>query len=280
MKKILMRSITLNNGVEMPPIGLGTYSLDGWRLMLLVRKAVQLGYRSFDAASAYGNETWLGRGIRFCGMRRENLFIATKLSNTEQRTGNVRSALKANLTRLGVKYLDLYLMHWPVPDLYLSSWKQMELLYREGLVRAIGVCNFHQHHLNALLNNVAIVPAVNQIERHPLLSQVNLITFCKEKGIQVEAYSPVARMHDRLIKNEILTSIANRHRKTVPQVILRWDLQQGIISVPKTSNPERLKENISIFNFNLPDEDMKQIDKLNINFRVRFDPDNCNFSKL
>jgi len=153
-------------------------------------------------------------------------------------------------------------------------------LYREGLVRAIGVCNFHEHHLKKLLENADVMPAVNQVELHPLLSQGNLVAFCKERGIQIEAYSPVARMHDKLIKNEILVSIANQHKRTVPQVILRWDFQHGIVSIPKSSHPARLKENIGIFDFNLSDEEMKLIDLLNIDFRVRYDPDNCDFSKL
>ena len=264
----------------MPVLGMGTYPLKGLKLARLVRKAVRLGYRSFDLATAYRNEKWFGRGLRFCGKHRKECFITTKLSNKDQRRGEVRAAFQGSLTRLGIKYLDLYLIHWPVPDLYVSSWKQMEVLYREGLVRAIGVCNFHEHHLKKLLENADVMPAVNQVELHPLLSQGNLVAFCKERGIQIEAYSPVARMHDKLIKNEILVSIANQHKRTVPQVILRWDFQHGIVSIPKSSHPARLKENIGIFDFNLSDEEMKLIDLLNIDFRVRYDPDNCDFSKL
>lgn len=275
-----MNNITLNNGIEMPLVGMGTFPLKGLKLALLVRKAVKLGYCSFDLASAYGNEKWFGHGMKFCGKHRSELFITTKLSNTDQRCGDIRYAFQNSLTRLGIKYLDLYLMHWPVPNLYLLSWKQMEVLYKEGLVRAIGVCNFHQHHLKNLLDIADVIPAVNQVELHPLLSQFDLVKFCKRAGIQVEAYSPVARMHDKLIMNEILVSIANQHQKTVPQIILRWDFQHGIVSVPKSSNPDRLKENISIFDFNLSDEEMKLIDLLNIDFRVRYDPDHCDFSKL
>ena len=272
--------ITLNNGVEMPLVGMGTWPLNGWPLAVLVRKAVKLGYRSFDLASAYGNEKWFGRGLKICWKRRSKLFITTKLSNTDQGHGDVRVAFQNSLMKLGMKYLDLYLIHWPVPDVFVSSWKQMEVLYKEGLVRAIGVCNFHQHHLETLLNAADVVPAVNQFERHPLLSQPGLVKFCQDAGIQVEAYSPVARMHERLIRNETLVSLAARHKKTVPQIILRWDVQQGIMPVPKSSQPARLKENISIFDFTLSDEEMKAIDILNIDFRVRYDPDNCDFSKL
>ena len=249
-----MNNVTLNNGIEMPLVGMGTFPLKGLKLTLLVRKAVKLGYSSFDLASAYGNEKWFGRGIRFCGKHRKEFFITTKLSNTDQRGRDIRAAFQNSLTRLGIKYLDLYLMHWPVPNLYLSSWKQMEELYKEGLTKAIGVCNFHQHHLKNLLEITDVIPAVNQVELHPLLSQFNLVKFCKGIGIRVEAYSPLAQMHDRLIKNEILMSIANQHQKTVPQIILRWDFQHGIVAIPKSSSLVRLKENISIFDFDLSDD--------------------------
>jgi diketogulonate reductase-like aldo/keto reductase len=171
-------------------------------------------------------------------------------------------------------------MHWPVPDLYVSSWKQMEVLLEEGLVRAIGVCNFHQHHLSELLKVADVMPAVNQVELHPLLSQSSLVRVCRETGIQVEAYSPFAQMHDRLIKNEVLVSIAGRHQRTVPQIILRWDYQNGIVSVPRSSSAARLRENISIGDFTLSEEEMQMIDLLNADVRVRYDPDNCDFSKL
>jgi diketogulonate reductase-like aldo/keto reductase len=273
-------NITLNNGVEMPWIGMGTWPLNGWRFALLVRKAVKYGYHSFDLASAYGNETWFGRGLKICGQKRADLFITTKLSNTDQRTKDVRTAFCNSLARLGLQYLDLYLMHWPVPDLFVSSWKQMEVLYKEGLVRAIGVCNFHQHHLEELLKTADVTPAVNQIELHPLLSQKPLVKFCKELGIQVEAYSPVARMHERLVKNETMVSLAAKYQKTVPQIILRWDFQNGIPSVPKSSNPERLKQNIHSLDFALSEEEVELVDNLNEDIRVRYDPDNCDFDKL
>ena len=156
----------------------------------------------------------------------------------------------------------------------------MELLNREGLVKSIGVCNFNKHHLINLLNVADITPAVNQIELHPLLSQPHLVNFCKEAGIQVEAYSPFARMHEKLIKNKLLVSIANHHQKTVPQIILRWNFQHGVVSVPKASSTTKLKENICISDFDLSVEEMKSLDLLNIDFRVRYDPDYCDFDKL
>lgn len=275
-----MENIRLNNGIEMPVIGLGTWPLNGWELMFVVRGAIRLGYRSFDTASAYGNEAWLGRGIRFFGRHREDLFITTKLSNAEQRSGDIRGAFQNSLKKIGLSYVDLYLMHWPNPDTYFKSWKQMELLYKEGLTRAIGVCNFHQHHLQSLLEIADVIPALNQVELHPLLSQANLVFFCKEISIRVEAYSPFARMHEKLIKNEMIVAIAKKYKKTVPQIILRWDYQHGIVSVPKSKNQKRLKENLSIFDFSLSESDMALIDAMNMDFRIRHNPDRCDFSKL
>jgi len=277
---ISINHITLNNGVQMPMIGMGTFSINGLKLVLLVRKAVKMGYSSFDTASAYGNEKWLGRGIRFSGKSRAKLFITTKLSNRDQRSGNIRTAFQNSLLRLGMKYLDLYLMHWPNPETYLTSWKQIETLYKERLIRAIGVCNFHISHLESLLEIADVVPAVNQIELHPLLSQTNLVKFCIKYGIKITAYSPLARMNDKLINNEVLIDIAKKYKKTVPQIILRWDYQRQIISIPKSSNPVRLKQNISIFDFSLLEDEINLINKVNINFRIRHNPDNCDFSKL
>jgi len=275
-----MNSLVLNNGATMPQILMGTWPLNGLRLALLVRAAARLGYRGFDLASAYGNEKWFGRARWFCGEKRENLFITTKLSNSEQRRGDISAALRQSLARLGLARVDLYLMHWPVPDLFLSSWKQMESLHHEGLATTIGVCNCHRHHLDALLEVADIVPAVNQIELHPLLSQPDLTQFCRENGIQIEAYSPFARMHPRLVRNEALLTIANSHQKTVPQVILRWNLQHCVAAIPKASSSIRLKENFDIGDFALTEDEMREIDRLNVNFRVRHDPDHCDFSKL
>ncbi len=274
-----MTNATLNNGIEMPMLGMGTWPLNGLKLAILIRRAIRLGYRSFDLASAYGNEKWFGRGLRISGHPRQELFITTKLSNAGQRSGDIRGALQKSLSLIGIKYLDLYLIHWPVPNLFVSSWKQMELLYKEGLIRAIGVCNFHQHHLKSLLECTDVVPAVNQVELHPLLSQVALVKFCRDRNIQVEAYTPLARMHDKLIKNENLIAIAKHHNKTVPQIILRWDFQQGVMSIPKSSHFLRLKENIGICDFQLSDEEVDLINRLNIDFRVRYDPDNCRFTR-
>lgn len=259
---------------------MGTYPLNGLKLAMLVRMAVQFGYRSFDSASAYGNETWLGRGLRFCGVERSHLFVTTKLSNAEQRAGNINQSFRNSMKRLGLKYVDLYLMHWPNPDTYLNCWKAMEQLYRDGLVRAIGVCNFHAHHLARLLESTTVVPGVNQVELHPLLSQAQLVNFCIGKGIRIQAYSPLARMHAKLIGNKDLMSIAGQHRKTVSQIVLRWNYQHGVAPLPKSGSLLRLKENISICDFALSETEMNTLDRMNRDFRVRHDPDTCDFTKL
>jgi len=275
-----MRSVILNNGISMPIIGMGTWPLNGIKLSLLAWTAARLGYRHFDTASAYHNEKWLGKGIRFSGIKRADLWITTKLSNEEQRSGDVEIALKNSLERLGMTYVDLYLMHWPNPDTYLASWKMMEALYKNGLARSIGVCNFHQHHLERLLPLAEVIPAVNQIELHPLLSQSALAAFCESCNIHVSAYSPVARMHARLINNPDLVDLAKYHNKTVPQVILRWDYQNGIPVAIKSSSVVRLRENISILDFCLSANEMNMINRLDENFRVRHNPDTCDFSIL
>jgi diketogulonate reductase-like aldo/keto reductase/polysaccharide pyruvyl transferase WcaK-like protein len=275
-----METVTLNNGVAMPMVGLGTYPMNGPRLAVAVAKALAAGYERFDSASAYGNEAWLGRALALCrplaGGRR--LFLATKLGNADQR-GDVRAALQSSLRRLRVPQVDLYLLHWPQPDTYLDAWRQMERLYHEGLARAIGVCNFHPHHLDRLLEMATVVPAVNQVELHPLLSQVPLREYCRVKGIVVEAYSPVARMHARLVRNPDLVRLALDHGKTVPQVVLRWHVQQDIPVVPKSSRWAGLKDNLSVFDFSLAPGEMDLIDGLNEEFRIRFNPDTYPFRK-
>jgi diketogulonate reductase-like aldo/keto reductase len=282
MKNNILNHIELNNKIKMPVLGLGTFPLNKFKLMKVVFQAYTLGYRSFDTSSAYNNEKWLGLSLLLLRFfkKKEKIFITTKLSNSDQRKGNVRQALLDSMKRLNMKSIDLYLMHWPNPETYMDSWKQMEMLYQEGLVKAIGVCNFHQHHLDELLKIAKIVPVINQVELHPLLSQLELAEYCKSREISIEAYSPVARMHPKLIKNKILTKIAGKYNKSVPQIILRWDIQHGYVVIPKSSSYNRLKENISIFDFELLPEEMALIDGINENFRIRHNPDTADFNKL
>lgn len=275
-----MNTFLLNNGIDIPAIGLGTFPMKRYELVATVRKAIKNNYLLFDTANAYGNEKFLGLAIKLTKKKREDLFVTTKLSNSQQRNGNIRKSLKDSLKLLRLDYIDLYLMHWPNPDTFLESWKQMEILYEEGLCKAIGVCNFHQHHLEQLLKIANVIPSVNQIELHPLLSQKLLIEYCKSKNILVQAYSPLARMHEDLIFNPVITSLSKKYEKTAVQIILRWIFQQGISSVPKTSTNKRLKSNINIFDFKITDIDMDLINQINKNFRVRYNPDNCDFNKL
>lgn len=269
--------VGLNNGVEMPVLGLGT-----WPMKLMLYKVVPLsyfsGYRAFDTSEAYRNERHLGRILSF--FPRKALFVTSKLSNVGQRRGNVRVELMNTLSRLRLKQLDLYLMHWPNPETFLNSWKQMEILYHEGLTRAIGVCNFHEHHLERLLDIATVVPALNQFELHPLLTQEPLVNFCRSKGILVEAYSPLARMDKKLIEHVVLEGIAEKYNKTVPQIVLRWIIQSGNATCPKTANYTRLRQNIDIFDFELSEAEMMKISGLNENYRVRHNPDTADFSRL
>lgn len=275
-----MTKFLLNNKLEIPAIGLGTFPMKGITLVRTVLRSISIGYTSFDTASAYGNEKALGYALKLCRKRRNELFITTKLSNHQQRNGSVRDALKKSLSNLKLRYVDLYLMHWPNPGTFLDSWIQMEKLYKEGYCKAIGVCNFHKHHLEMLLEVATVIPAVNQIEHHPLLTQENLVSFCRSLDIKVEAYSPLARMDEKLLNNTPIRELARKYSKTVPQIILRWNLQRGIISIPKTENKQRLKENINVFDFKLQDEEIALISSQNKDYRVRHDPDNCDFSKL
>ncbi|MBI9014109.1 MAG: aldo/keto reductase [Clostridiales bacterium] len=275
-----MKSIELNNDIEMPAIGLGTFPMNNLTLFKAVYSSLFLGCRSFDTASAYGNEKTLGRILKISLLKRDKIFITTKLSNKQQREGDVEASLKESLRNLNTEYVDLYLMHWPNTDTYLDSWKQMEKMLEKGLAKAIGVCNFHEIHLEKLLDIADIIPAVNQIELHPLMNQKELVLYCKELGIQVEAYTPLGQMHEKITSNKKIQDLAFLKKKSISQIILRWNYQNNIISIPKTKTYKRLKENISIFDFSLSDEEMKLIDGINENLRLRYDPENCDFSKL
>lgn len=276
-----MNYITLNNGLKMPVIGLGTYPLNRFKLIRAMWYAYKSGCTSFDTSSAYGNEKWLGFGIKllkFFGAR--NIFITTKLSNECQRKGDVRKALLESMKRLGLKQIDLYLMHWPNPETFLKSWKEMEVLYKEGLVKAIGVCNFHEHHLEKLLESAEVIPVINQVELHPLLTQVSLRKYCNDRGIQIQSYSPIARMNPKLVKNQTLLEIADKYKKTVPQVVLRWNIENEIITIPKSGSKDRIFENMSIFDFELSNEEVEKINNINEDYRVRYDPDTVNYYKV
>ncbi len=275
-----METITLNNGVKMPVLGLGTYGLSGSVCTDVIIKAFNIGFRSFDTASAYKNAEDIGNAFQQVDMKRDEIFITSKLSNRDQEKLNVVDALSNQLELIGLEFVDLYLMHWPYSEYFISNWRMMEEIYESGLARAIGVCNFHEHHLVKLLKHSNVVPAINQIEIHPLLNQNKLIHYCKSKNVQVEAYTPLARMDQVLMMNTTLCELANKYYKTVPQIILRWDIQNGVITIPKAAKEEHIKECIEIFDFNLTEEEMCEINQLNLDYRVRYNPDTVDMKKL
>lgn len=278
--KNLQSTTTLHNGVEMPWFGLGVFKVeDGPELVEAVKSAIKAGYRSIDTAAIYGNEKAVGEGIRAgikeAGISREDLFITSKVWNSDQGYETTLAAYEESLKKLELDYLDLYLVHWPVEGKYKDTWRALETLYKEKRVRAIGVSNFQIHHLQDVLADADMKPMINQVEYHPRLTQKELQAFCKEQGIQMEAWSPL--MQGQLLDNETLQAIAEKHGKTTAQVILRWDLQNGVITIPKSTKEHRIIANADVFNFELTKEDMEKIDALNQNHRVGPDPDNFDF---
>ncbi|MGF2621080.1 aldo/keto reductase [Bacillus sp. HNR-4] len=278
--KNLQSKAVLNNGVEMPWFGLGVFKVEeGPELVEAIKSAIKAGYRSIDTAAIYGNETAVGEGIRAgieaTGIAREELFITSKVWNADQGYETTIAAYEESLKKLGLDYLDLYLVHWPSEGKYKDTWRALETLYKEKRVRAIGVSNFQIHHLQDVMKDAEIKPMINQVEYHPRLTQKELQAFCKEQGIQMEAWSPL--MQGQLLDNETLQEIAEKHGKTTAQVILRWDLQNGVITIPKSTKEHRIIANADVFNFELTKEDMEKIDALNQNHRVGPDPDNFDF---
>ncbi|MTH53456.1 aldo/keto reductase [Bacillus mangrovi] len=276
MVKSLQETVTLHNGTEMPWFGLGVWKVeDGNEVVNSVKTAIQSGYRSIDTAAAYKNEEGVGQAIKDSGVPREDLFITTKLWNADQGYDSALKAFDESLEKLGLEYLDLYLIHWPVEGKYKDSWKAMEKLYKEGKVKAIGVSNFQVHHLEDLMKDAEVTPMVNQIEFHPKLAQEKVRAFCKDNGIQVEAWSPL--MQGQLFDEPVLKEIADKHGKSVAHVILRWDIQSEVVTIPKSVKEHRIKDNADIFDFELTQEDMEKIDALNEDKRVGPDPDNFDF---
>lgn len=257
----------LNSGHRMPRLGLGLFKVTSpGEIRQVVADAVSIGYRMFDTASAYKNEADLGEGIRNCGVPREELFITTKIWNTAQRIGNVEEAFMRSLERLGLDYIDLYLIQWPVPGCFLDTWRIMEKIYKSGRARSIGVSNFTELDLKLLMENSEVVPAVNQIELHPLFYRPDLIEFCQRNDIVVQAYSPLAR--GAYLNRDILTKLAEKYNRSEAQIGLRWILQRGCGVIPKTVRVDKLLENSQIFDFSLSEIEMSAIDTMNENYRV------------
>ncbi len=276
MPTSLKDTVKLHNGVEMPWFGLGVFKVEnGNEATESVKAAIKNGYRSIDTAAIYKNEEGVGIGIKESGVAREELFITSKVWNEDQGYETTLAAFEKSLERLQLDYLDLYLIHWPGKDKYKDTWRALEKLYKDGKIRAIGVSNFQVHHLEELLKDAEIKPMVNQVEFHPRLTQKELRDYCKAQGIQLEAWSPL--MQGQLLDNEVLTQIAEKHNKSVAQVILRWDLQHEVVTIPKSIKEHRIIENADIFDFELSQEDMDKIDTLNKDERVGPNPDELLF---
>ncbi|GAB3052976.1 aldo/keto reductase [Virgibacillus ainsalahensis] len=272
MIKNLQDTVTLNNGVKIPGFGLGVFKVeDGDVVIHAVKSAINHGYRSIDTAQFYDNEKGVGQAIRESGVSREELFITSKVWNDDQGYESTLQSFEASLKKLGTDYLDLYLIHWPVTGMYKDTWKAMEKLYHDGKVRAIGLSNFHIQHLEDLLPHCEVKPAINQVEYHPHLTQEELHAYCRREKIQLEAWSPLKR--GGLFEEPVLNEIAQNHGKSVAQIILRWDLQAGVITIPKSINEHRIIENAAIFDFELTAEEMTRINKLNCNDRSGSNPD-------
>ena len=264
--------IKLNSENEMPLLGLGVYKATGEReVERAIGYAVNAGYRLIDTASAYKNEDGVGRGIRECHVPRSDLFITTKIWNNAQRLGDVEGSFARSLERLMTDYVDLYLIHWPVPGCYLSTWKELDNLYKQGRARSIGVSNFEIRHLEELASVSDITPAVNQIEFHPYWYQKKLVEYCQSKGIVVQAYAPLAR--GAYLDDDVICILATKYGKTPAQIGLRWILQKGVAVIPKSTQEERIISNGDIFDFVLEDEDVDAIDQLNRDFRSASLPD-------
>lgn len=271
--------LTLNNGVKMPQLGFGVFQISPGRDVYdAVTLAFKNGYRSIDTAAGYANEAGVGEAFRDSGLKRDEVFITTKLFNTDQGYDNALRAFETSMNELKLDYLDLYLIHWPLPmyGLYVETWKALEKLYNEKRIRAIGVSNFEPVHLDELAAKCDIVPAVNQIELHPRLTQKPLLAYCKQHGIIVEAWSPLMKSGE-VLKDPIITDLAGKYNKSAAQIVLRWDVQLGIVTIPKSVHEHRIVENSDIFDFALTDEEMARIDTLNQN--IRTGPDPYTFSK-
>ncbi|NMO79206.1 MULTISPECIES: aldo/keto reductase [Niallia] len=278
--KNLQDTVNLTNGVKMPWLGLGVFKVEEGQILVdAVSSAIKNGYRSIDTAAIYGNEAGVGEGIKKgmqeAGVAREDLFITSKVWTDDLGYEETLKAYEVSLEKLGLDYLDLYLIHWPKEGKYKEAWRALETLYKAGKVRAIGVSNFQIHHLEELMKDAEMKPMINQIELHPRLTQKELIAYCVSLGIQVEAWSPL--MQGQLLDQPELVEIATKYQKSVAQVIIRWDLQNGIVTIPKSVKEHRIIENGNVFDFTLTKEEMDKIDALNMDQRVGPDPDNFDF---
>ncbi|MGG1687748.1 aldo/keto reductase [Pseudalkalibacillus sp. NRS-1564] len=267
---------TLHNGIKMPTLGLGVWKMENnEEVKNAVNAAIDAGYKAIDTAAAYKNEEGVGAAIKQNGIPREELFITSKVWNDDQGYESTIKAFEETISKLGIETIDLYLIHWPVEGKYKETWRAMEKLYKDGRIRAIGVSNFHPNHLEDLMKDAEIKPMVNQVEFHPLLNQQELRDYCKQHAIQMEAWSPLAQ--GKLLDHEVVKGIAEQHGKSTAQVIIRWDLEHEVVTIPKSSNPERIKQNFDVFDFELTTDNIRALDELNQNERMGPDPDNFDF---
>jgi diketogulonate reductase-like aldo/keto reductase len=279
MNNLVIPTLTLNNGVAIPQVGLGVFQTkEGAEVERAVHAALDVGYRLIDTAAIYGNEVGVGKAIKASGLPREEVFITTKLWNAHHAYDDALRAFDESLAKLDCGYIDLYLIHWPLPmeGKFTQAWKALEHLYASQRVRAIGVSNFKPHHLDEVLQGANVVPAVNQIELHPLLQQRATRTYCAEHGIVIEAYSPLMQAGEAL-EHPVIANLAQHYGKTPAQVILRWHVQRGFIVIPKSAKPERIRENIALFDFALSEDDLRAIDSLDREQRIGADPDTASF---
>ncbi|WP_313894440.1 aldo/keto reductase [Psychrobacillus sp.] len=275
----LQDTIKLNNGIEMPGFGLGVFQVENDATADIVKNAIEVGYRSIDTAAIYGNEAGVGEGIRQAlastGLKREDLFITSKVWNAGLSYEETIAAYEESLQKMGLDYLDLYLIHWPGINKYAESWRALEDLYTAGKIKAIGVCNFNISHLQDLLKIARVTPVINQVEFHPRLQQVALRAFCKKHNIQLEAWAPL--MQGGLLEDPTIAKIAEKYSKSNAQVILRWDVQNGVVTIPKSVRKERMVQNADIFDFSLTDEELQVINDMNLETRVGPDPAEFDF---
>ncbi len=269
-------TVTLNNGVEIPQLGFGVFQVPDAETTAAVSAALEAGYRSIDTAAIYGNEAGVGKALATSGTAREDLFVTTKLWNADQGYDATLRAFDDSLAKLGLDYVDMYLIHWPAParDLYQETWKAIEKLVADGRVRTAGVSNFQPDHLKRLIDGAGLVPAVNQVELHPGLQQGELRAVHAELGIATEAWSPLAQ--GAVLKDEAVTAIADRHGKSPAQVVLRWHLQLGNIVIPKSVTPARIRQNLDVFDFTLTDDEMAALAGLDRDLRTGPHPDQLN----
>ncbi len=266
----------LNNGIEMPYLGLGVYLIkDNNEIQKAIHSAFDCGYRRIDTAALYENEKGVGEAIKSYGLNRKDIFITTKVWNSDQGYDTTLKAFDASMKKLGLDYLDLYLVHWPVEGKYKETWRAFEKLYKEKQIRAIGVSNFMIHHLTELLKDCEVKPALNQLEYHPFLQSPELKAYLSDQNIAMEAWSPV--MQGRVMDIPELQEIGEKYGKNPVQVVLRWDLQTNVLTIPKSSKPNRIRSNADIFDFALDEDDMLRIRNLNKNERIGPDPDNFEF---